>query len=167
VSAPRRKREEVDLKIEESLSSVEIMALEMEPVVRMKPGVSVSQVIQKMRRKGLGYVLLTEERKLVGIFTQHDVLTKVLGRKEVLDRPVSEVMTPSPETIHRREPIRSAIKKMHDGGFHQIPIVDRSGKAVGCVRQKDVEAFLVGHFRDRVLNLPPDPGQKAKAPEGG
>jgi predicted transcriptional regulator len=56
---------------------------------------------------------------------------------------------------------------MHAGGYRQVPVVDNEDRILGCVRHKDIAGYLVDHYAAHVLNLPPDPEQVARAPEGG
>jgi predicted transcriptional regulator len=56
---------------------------------------------------------------------------------------------------------------MHAGGYRQVPVVDHEDHILGCVRHKDIAGYLVNHYAVHVLNLPPDPEQVARAPEGG
>jgi predicted transcriptional regulator len=76
-------------------------------------------------------------------------------------------MTPDPVCVDSKDPIRQVVRLMHQGGYRQIPIVDASGQIAGCVRHKDIAEYLVNHFAGHVLNLPPDPEQVARKPEGG
>jgi hypothetical protein len=48
-----------------------------------------------------------------------------------------------------------------------VPVVDHEDHILGCVRHKDIASYLVDHYAVHVLNLPPDPEQVARAPEGG
>ena len=46
-------------------------------------------------------------------------------------------------------------------------ILDEKGKIITCVRHKDIVHYLVEHFAQQVLNLPPDPDKMPDTPEGG
>ncbi|MHC4219178.1 MAG: CBS domain-containing protein [Planctomycetota bacterium] len=155
------------MQFESSIKSVEIMALELDPPVVMDAGATVADVIKMMRERGEGYALLTENDRLAGIFTERDVLLKVVGVAGAGGRPVAELMTAGPIAVGQREPVRNAVFHMTRGGFRSVPVVDREQRVVGCVRQKDLGRYVVQHFADRILNLPPDPDQVAKSPEGG
>jgi CBS-domain-containing membrane protein len=80
---------------------------------------------------------------------------------------VAELTTRGPIAVGQREPVRNAVAHMFRGGFRSVPVVDREQRVVGCVRRKDLGRYAVQHFADRILNLPPDPDQVAKSPEGG
>lgn len=155
------------MRIERSLREVEVLALELQPPLVLEGTTSVGGVIREMQDGHLGYALVTENNRLIGIFTERDVLQSVLGNEAVLAQPVSEYMTPDPVCVDSKDPIRQVVRLMHQGGYRQIPIVDASGQVAGCVRHKDIAEYLVNHFAGHVLNLPPDPEQAARKPEGG
>ena len=155
------------MRIERSLREVEVLALELQPPLMLEGTTSVGGVIREMQDGHLGYALVTENNRLIGIFTERDVLQSVLGDEAVLAQPVSEYMTPDPVCVDSKDPIRQVVRLMHQGGYRQIPIVDASGQVAGCVRHKDIAEYLVNHFAGHVLNLPPDPEQVARKPEGG
>jgi len=153
--------------IAKSVRDVEVVALKMDPPVVLDEKASVKDVLRQMQKKGSGYALLCREGKLSGIFTERDVLTKVVGVEGVLSKPVSDLMTRDPVCLHEKDPIRNAVLHMQKGGFRNVPILDEQGKIITCVRHKDIVHYLVEHFAQHVLNLPPDPGNMPDTREGG
>lgn len=153
--------------IENSVKVVEVVALNMDPPVVMEETTSVKEVIRAMQDRKAGFSLLCRDGRLSGIFTERDVLNKVVGKQCALDKPVSELMTPDPVSVQENAPIRWAVVQMHKGGFRNIPVVDTDGNVVSCVRHKDIVHYLVEHFAQQVLNLPPDPDKMPDTPEGG
>jgi CBS domain-containing protein len=155
------------MSIENSVKAVEVVALDMDPPVVMEETASVKEVLRNMQEKRSGFALLCREGRLSGIFTERDVLNKVIGEQGVMDSPVSELMTPDPASVNENDPIRWAVLHMHKGGFRNVPVVDADGNVVSCVRHKDIVHYLVEHFAQHVLNLPPDPDNMPDTPEGG
>ena len=155
------------MKIERSLREVEVLALELQPPLVLEGATRVGDVIRKMQEGGHGYALVTEDKRLAGIFTERDVLLSVLGNDAVLAQPVAGHMAPDPVCVTAKDPVRKVVLLMHQAGHRQIPIVDTAGQVAGCVRHKDIADYLVNHFAAHVLNLPPDPEQTARTPEGG
>jgi len=153
--------------IEKSVKDVEVVALKMDPPVVLEETASVRDVLRQMQEKRSGYALLCREGRLSGIFTERDVLNKVVGIEGVLDKPVSDLMTRNPVCVHEKDPIRNAVMHMHKGGFRNVPILDGNGKIITCVRHKDIVHYLVEHFAQQVLNLPPDPNNMPDTREGG
>ena len=127
----------------------------------------VKDVVRQMREAEYGCALICRGGKLCGIFTERDVLNKVIGVEGALDLPVSRLMTADPVSVHENDPIRKAVFAMYRGGFRNVPVVDSEGWVVSCVRHKDIVHLLVEHFAQHVLNLPPDPEKMPSTPEGG
>jgi len=152
--------------IERSVKVVEAVALDTGTALVVDVETQVGEVLERMRGEKSGCAMVTRDQKLVGIFTERDVLMKVVGNPEALRQPVSACMTEDPATLGETDAVLDALALMHRGGFRNVPIVDAAGRVVSCIRHKDIIHYLVEHFADRVLNLPPDPDQVAKAPDG-
>jgi CBS domain-containing protein len=155
------------MKVEQSLLEVSVMTLELQPPLVLEGTSSVGDVIRAMQDGGHGCALVTENKRLAGIFTERDVLLSVLGNDAVLTQPLAAHMTANPVCVDTVDPIRRVLLLMYEGGYRHIPVVDATGQAAGCVRHKDIAQCLVNHFAEYVLNLPPDPEQIAQTPEGG
>jgi len=117
---------------------------------------SVADAVRNMNDHHTGCVLVEKDGKLIGIFTERDVLTKDFFRADSHTVPVESVMTPNPETLEPEDSIAFALNKMSVGGYRHIPIVD-GAKPVGVLSVRDVVDFLVDLFPSDVLNLPPSP----------
>ncbi|HYQ71797.1 MAG TPA: CBS domain-containing protein [Gammaproteobacteria bacterium] len=155
------------MKLEQSLRELEVLQLELQPPLVLDSEVCVADTIEAMRDHGLGYALLETAGRLAGIFTERDVFLSVLGRDSVLEAPVARLMTREPDRVQGDDPVGRVIAMMHAGGYRQVPVVDGEHRILGCVRHKDIAAYLVDHYAAHVLNLPPDPEQLARAAEGG
>jgi CBS domain-containing protein len=128
------------------------------PPVCVEPVVSVRYAIEAMNEHRTGCVLVAEDDRLVGIFTERDVLTKIAGQEADIDTmTVAEVMTPDPECLTLEDGIAYALNMMSVGGFRHIPLVDSSHCPTGIVAMRDVVDFIVDMFPEEVLNLPPSP----------
>ncbi|HLG18546.1 MAG TPA: CBS domain-containing protein [Bdellovibrionota bacterium] len=98
-----------------------------EPLIT-KPSGTVKQVVQKMKETGNGCVLVMEDGKLAGIFTERDLLHK-LGRPgvDLSDYAVEQMMTASPEVLSEDDTIAYALNKMAMGNFRHVPIEKSDG----------------------------------------
>lgn len=130
------------------------------------PTHTVAEAVEAMRRQSVGCVLICEGEHLRGIFTERDLLRRVLAVGKSLSTPVALCMTPDPVRVHRKESIASAIRRMTDGGYRHLPVVDESGRLVGIVSIKKIMHYLVEHFPSTIYNLPPDPGSVPQQREG-
>jgi CBS domain-containing protein len=136
--------------------------------VAVPPGTTIGEAARVMKEHRIGCVLVEEGGKLVGIFTERDILTKLVGTGyDPAKATVDGAMTRSPETLTLEDPIAYAMQLMSVGGFRHIPLVDADGRPVGMLSVKDIVEYLVEHFPGEILNIPPEPGKHALRPEGG
>lgn len=98
------------------------------------------EAVRRMHDTGADCVLVVDDGRLVGIFTDRDAVLKVAGRP-VEDRPIAGLMTRDPVVLRHDDTIAVAIHKMAIGGFRHIPIVDR-GRPVGVVTARDIFRHL-------------------------
>jgi len=131
-------------------------------------GTTIGEAAGVMKEHRIGCVLVEDGGKLVGIFTERDILTKLVGTGYDPARvQVDGVMTRNPETLTPEDPIAYAMQLMSVGGFRHIPLVDADRHPVDILSIKDIVDYLVEHFPREVLNIPPEPGKHARIPEGG
>jgi CBS domain-containing protein len=124
--------------------------------VTVKSTATVEEAIAAMNENHVGCALIVEASgKLVGIFTERDVLTKVAGRKLDLKVKVDKVMTAAPFTLPPSASIGFALAKMTDEGYRHIPLVKNDGKPAGVIAVRDIVAWLVEFMPSGLHNLPP------------
>ncbi len=139
--------------------------LKVESVCRLRPGPPrhiapdrpVAEAVALMRRHRVGCLLVCQGERLVGIFTERDLMRRVLAAGCSLAAPVGLYMTPDPVTVGPKEPINLALKYMEEGGYRHLPVVDARGQPLGVLSIKRVVHYLAEHFPATVYNLPPDP----------
>jgi CBS domain-containing protein len=125
--------------------------------LRIKPTDTVAAAVEQMRRARVGCILVCEGEQMVGILTERDLMRRVLAPGKPLTLPIAECMTPHPVTVQRKDTVGSAIRKMEEGGYRHLPVVDESGRLVGVLAVKQIVRYLVEHFPGTIYNLPPDP----------
>lgn len=117
-----------------------------EATVRCAPGEKVGEVCRHMAAGRCGHVLVCDGERLVGIFTERDLLTRVVAPgHEPASYPVEKAMTPNPVTIEASAPIREAIRIMDEGSFRCLPVVEH-GKLVGVLTARDLPYEEVGRM---------------------
>lgn len=151
--------------VEEIFQTDPISALGLPPPVSIGHDASVGQALAAVQRHGMGYVLIVEDGRPVGIMSEREVLMKIVSRDVKYDENVDKYMS-HPETLTSKDQIATAIKRMNDAADNNIPIVDDSGRAVGVLRTLDIIHFLAEAFPAQVMNLPPRPHQLIPEPEG-
>jgi CBS domain-containing protein len=84
--------------------------------------------INKMQAARVGCALVIDNGKLVGIFTERDVLKKLTGKRAcAADTPVKELMSPNPETLRETDSVATALSKMSLGRYRHIPVQKADG----------------------------------------
>jgi len=121
----------------------------------IQPQQTVAEAVALMRERSVGCVLVCLERRVIGIFTERDLMRRVMAMGKSLGTPVSESMTPDPITVHPKDSIVSAIRRMEEGGYRHLPVVV-DGRPVGILSVKRIVHYLVEHFPSAVYNLPPE-----------
>jgi len=136
------------------------------PPWAVAPGQTVADAVQLMRDKRVGCVLVCVDRRVVGIFTERDLLRRVLAEGRPLTVAVADTMTADPVTVHPKDPVRTAIRRMEEGGYRHLPVVDDGNRPVGILSAGRVVHYLVEHFPGLVYNQPPDPNRVPDSPDG-
>lgn len=130
------------------------------------PEASLNDALSAMRGAGGDAVLVCDNDRLVGILTERDVLTRVLGGNVDRGRAVHEFMTREPHTLSADATLLEAMRAMESGQFRNVPLVEADGTLVGLLRQQDLLAYVAEAFPQEILNLPPRPHQNMEEPEG-
>ncbi len=138
------------------------------PAITCEQTVSVRQAIEVMQRERIGCVLVIDQERLVGVFSERDALMKVAAQNVDIDRvPVAELMTANPECLAADVELVYALNLMSVGGYRHVPLINDKGQPRGVVSMRDIVDYLAGLFPQYVLNLPPLPEQSIpRSPEG-
>ncbi len=119
---------------------------------------TAADAIDAMTANHIGCVLVVDQERLVGVFTERDVLRKIAGQGiEPKTLPVRDVMTPDPECLTLDDSLAYALHHMSVGGFRHIPLIDSEGRPTGVIAMRAIVEFMVDLFPRQVLNLPPLP----------
>lgn len=111
-------------------------------VLSVEIGTSLCDAIDLMKSKGVGSVIITDEDRLAGIFTERDLLNRVAGCRLELDQvKIEEVMTKDVKTAQSSDKIMDSMRRMSQGRFRHLPIVDEDGKVIGLLSQGDFVAL--------------------------
>ncbi len=113
---------------------------ELTRVIRTAP---LREVIKTMAEKNIGCVVVTEYDKPVGIFTERDLMKKIVGKPVNLDKDVIEQhMTANPVCISGETEIIRAMHKMHVGKFRHLVLTDTQGMVTGVISIRDLLGYL-------------------------
>lgn len=110
------------------------------------PSFTVADAARAMREAQVGAIMVVEQDRLVGIFTERDALYRVMaGGLDPAVTRLAEVMTPDPMTIRSDKRFGHALHLMFDNGFRHVPVVD-NGRPIGMVSVRDTLGSEVASF---------------------
>lgn len=131
------------------------------------PTDTVADAARRMREAHIGAVLVMEGDALRGIFTERDLLEKVVAEgKDPASTPVSQVQTPDPATVRSGTHVKECAAVIREGGFRHLPVVDGDGRAIGIVSSRvflqyvydALESFVDrAEYREKLLEDGLDP----------
>ena len=114
--------------------------------LRCAPADLVAMAAHSMAEAGCGSILVCEGDRLTGIFTERDLLCRVVAKGlDPKKTTVGQVMTVNPCTIAPEAPIREAIRVMDEGSFRYLPVC-RAGKLVAVISAKDLPYEEIGRM---------------------
>lgn len=114
------------------------------------PDCSVTECVRRMNEANIGAMLVMENEKLLGIFTERDAITKVLGGGlEAASSSVSEVMTPDPVCVTPASTLEEAMAIISGQRIRHLPVAD-DGKVIGMISSGDLTHWLV---RDKSVEI--------------
>jgi CBS domain-containing protein len=109
-------------------------------LLAVEPAATVGEAATLMGERRAGSALVMEGDRLLGIFTERDIV-KALGQHfDAAGHAVSEWMTRDPITVPPETPVRAALERMIQGGFRHLPVVEEDA-VVGVVSMRDLSAL--------------------------
>lgn len=145
-----------------------VATLRMRKPLVFAPGATVREAMRAMQAEHRGAILITEDGEfttpLVGIFTERDVLYKIVdGGRDPAAISLADVMTKEPEALREEQTVAEALELMSVGGFRHVPVIDANHCPVFMVSVQGVTMFLVSAFSREILN---QGGDRTQAREG-
>jgi CBS domain-containing protein len=119
----------------------------------IQPDVTVAAAAELLIRNQVGSVLVLDQGRLVGIFTERDVLRRVVGeRRDPATTRVSEVMTRDLVVMRPSSSVVDAMRVISEKRIRHIPVVE-GGAVVGVVSQGDLNHWLVRNREGQIQDL--------------
>lgn len=113
-------------------------------IITTDPSLSVRGVMELMVDKRVGRVVVTEDAQPVGIFTEQDVLRRVMNRKlDVHKTAIRRVMTTPIHAVPQATPIVDVLGKMYTGRFRHLLVRDEKDPIVGLVSMRRILELAV------------------------
>lgn len=144
-----------------------ISRLDLTTYATARAGTSVAETLALMRERRVSAVLVEDEAdRIVGIFTERDVLLKVAGEADAMDQSVDSVMTPKPQTLSPDDTVGHALRLMNEGHYRNVPVLDEDQGVVGNLSQHALITFLTDRYPKEIYNLPPESDMIPQTREG-
>jgi CBS domain-containing protein len=136
--------------VEQSLLRDRVSVLEPNRPITVSPAARVGDVLRLMAQRRIGCVVVADGDRAAGIFSERDALRK-LGTQAVAlaERPISDFMTASPQTLVADAKIAFAVQRMDLGGYRHLPVVGPQGELVGIISARDILRHLTEKFARR------------------
>lgn len=153
--------------IEEILKEIRIEEIKLRPAITVGGDTPLEEIYTLLEASPHGAVLVLEDTRIVGIFTERDVLYRTALEGLPGDTPIDELMTPDPVAARVDGRLAEAVRLMTERGYRHLPLVDSEDRYLGLLGSRDVLRFIAEHFPEAVLNLPPRLHQRILTPGGG
>jgi CBS domain-containing protein len=144
-----------------------VTLMETDDFVCIHPDTPLSEAIEQTKKDEGGCAIVCEEQgRVVGIFTERDLLNKIVGQQVDMRSPVRGFMSPAVETLTTTATIGDAVRVMNEKSYRNIPLV-KDGQLIGSISVFDVITYLAESYPKETMNLPPVPAQVMDTTEGG
>jgi len=111
--------------------------IEEQEVISCPSETTVSEAALLMKRHEIGALMVVDDGKLVGVFTERDALFRVVAEgRDTQSTRLADVMTVHPQTIDPDQSFVQALHMMHEGRYRHVPVVE-NGRPVGMISARD------------------------------
>ena len=108
---------------------------------------TIESAVKRMAEMDIGCLVIVEMDRLVGIFTQSDLLRRVVDRYDLIKGTLlRDVMTVFPAFVRDTDSPAKAINLMSTGGFRHVPVLDVDDRVVGIIGPRRVTQYLRKHL---------------------
>ena len=131
----------------------EILAHKGGDLVTAAPDSTVADSVRRMSKRKMGSMLITEGDRLVGIFTERDVMIRVVdAERDPKTTPVSEVMTPAPQCVSTFITAENAMHVISEKRIRHLPVLE-DDRLVGMITIGDLARWLARSQKGQMENL--------------
>ena len=119
----------------------------------VEPDTTVYDALKLMAEKNLGAVLVLQQDKLVGIFSERDYARKIILKgKSSKETTVDEIMTPDVVTVEARNSIEECMAMMTGKRIRHLPVVEAE-KIVGVISIGDIVKAIISEQEYTIKQL--------------
>ncbi len=124
------------------------------PAATVSPQSTVTEAVQMMNDKRVGAVAVVDNDKLVGIFTERDVMIRVvLASKDPKATVMSDVMTREVETAAADMPYGDCLRVMVERHFRHLPVIDSGNRVGGILSVRDLLQHAVEDLSEQLDSM--------------
>ena len=111
-------------------------------LVVVAPSATVQHAATRMYAKHTGSSLVMEGDRLVGIFTERDIVRALSGTSDAgRSSLIRDRMTPDPQCITAGATVGEALDRMLNGGFRHLPVIE-DDRVIGMVSMRDLAGAI-------------------------
>jgi len=122
-------------------------------IITLSPEATVHEASQKMAVHLVGSILVMEGDQLVGIFTERDLLNRVVAKDlDTKKTPLMQVMSKNVTTVPLSETVENCFRRMENTKCRHIPIVD-GDRVVGVVTMRNILEWITKEIEEENVFL--------------
>lgn len=128
-----------------------IETLSMKNLLTGHPQDSVRKAVNRMTERKVGAILVVEDSKLVGIFSERDALERVLSAGCDADATrLGDVCTREPKAVRSDAPFKECVDLVKRYGVRHVPIVDEADRPVGILSSRDFLSYVINELEELI-----------------
>ncbi len=121
------------MNIADALSTTPVSSVDLTRYVAVPADGSVGETVALMCSTGRSSACVVDGEELVGMFTQRDILQRIIGRPASWDRPIREEMTQPVHTLRNAASVADGLAIMNERWIRSVPILDEDDRLVGTL----------------------------------
>ncbi len=134
--------------LEKALIEESVAAIQATPFTTIAPDTPIRDAINNMVTQEIACLMVEQDGKLVGVFSDRDLLKHVATDYENMkDRPVSDAMTVRPVFVRQDDSSALALNVVAVSGYRHVPVLDVNDKIVGIISPQRISAFLQSNLK--------------------
>lgn len=99
---------------------------------------TLREAARLMREGDIGSLPVTEDKKLVGIVTDRDIVVRAVAEGKDTETKIGDVMTTEIFSVKADDFVFEAIRLMGDRQVRRVPVTDETGELIGIIAMADV-----------------------------
>jgi CBS domain-containing protein len=144
--------------IAESLAAMPVADMDLSRYVEVPADATIAEAVRTMNAAGRSIACIIADGWLVGVFTQRDIMMRVIGRRRVWEHPVVEEMTRSVRTVKVEQSAADGLAIMNDWWVRNVPVLDGDDRLAGNLSYYTVMDTIAGLIQEHLSdpNLKPE-----------